>query len=465
MRRPTPRWGVSLLSLALVLVTACGGQRSPAISSAAQPRPCTTSTSTLAPANDDWTTYHRSGDRDGVDVGSPPAGRLVQRWQVALDGAVYAQPLVYRGLVVSATEHNTVYALEAATGCLVWKKSLGPSFDASRLQCGNIPELGVTSTPVIDPSNGTLFVVSYQPPGRFQMVALNVANGAIRWRYPIDLPGSDPLYQLNRPALALDAGRVDVAFGGRAGDCGNYHGFVVGVPESGSGPQVLFQASPQRGGAIWAPSGPVVLPNGDLLVTTSNTDERSSFDGSDAVVRLSPSLQRLDLFAPSNWVQLNDLDLDLGSVNPTLVGDDRVFQVGKEGIGYLLDLNHLGGVGGQLFSASLGGCYAIGATAYRAPYVYVPCDHGVKAVEIQGSSFRVAWQGPNFRAGSPIVAGGLVWDIDFDGGRLWALNAKTGAVEHQVKIGTAEHFVAPSASAGRLYLPVGSRLMAFSFAS
>ncbi len=456
------RW--TLLLLSLIVVVACGGGRTQGAPSAAPPRACAAPAGALGPSVDDWTTYHRSGDRDGVDVGSPSAGALSRRWQVALDGAVFAQPLVYRGLVVTATEHNTVYALDAASGCLAWKRSLGPSFDASHLNCGNIPELGVTSTPVIDPSNGTLFVVSYQPPGRFQMVALNAADGAVRWRYPIDLPGSDPLYQLNRPALALDAGRVYASFGGRAGDCGNYHGWVVWVPESGSGPQVLFQASPQRGGAIWAPSGPIVLPDGDLLTATSNTDERHTFDGSDAVVRLSPSLQRLDLFAPSNWVQLNDMDLDLGSVNPTPVEGDRVFQVGKEGIGYLLDLKHLGGVGGQLFSAPLGGCYAIGATAYLAPYVYVPCDHGVKAVEIQGSRFRVAWQGPDFRAGSPVVAGGLVWDIDFEGGELWALNARTGAVEHEVRIGTAEHFVAPSASAGRLYLPVGTRLMAFSFA-
>jgi hypothetical protein len=141
-----------------------------------------------------------------------------------------------------------------------------------------------------------------------------------------------------------------------------------------------------------------------------------------------------------------------------------VFQVGKEGVGYLLNGNHLGGLGGQLYSSKLGaGSYAIGATAYREPYVFAPCDRGLKAVQVQRGRFQVAWTGPDFRAGSPMLAGGILWDIDFEGGYLWGLDPKTGQVKEKASIGKAQHFVSPSSSAGHLYVPDGLRLVSFSF--
>ncbi len=380
---------------------------------------------------------------------------------------MFAQPLVARGLLIEATQHDTVYAFDAASGCLAWRTALGTPFDVTRhkLQCNNItPELGITATPAVDTETGTIYVVAFLDPGRYEMDALDLATGAIRWRHPIDLPDSDVLQQLSRPAVALGGGRAYASFGGRAGDCGVYHGFVVGVSTTGAGPDVRFQASPNRAGAIWAPGGPVTLPNGDLLLSTGNTDEQKRYDGGEAVVRLSPSLARKDFFAPDNWAHLNQVDLDIGSVGPTLTAGGRVFQVGKEGVGYLLDLEHLGGVGGQLFRDPIkGGCYAIGATAYREPLLYVPCDHGLVALRVTGSRFDVAWRGPDFRSGSPIVAGGLVWDFDFEGGFLWGLDPEGGTVRQKVLLGTGEHFVSLSSSAGRLYVPVQRRLYAFSW--
>jgi outer membrane protein assembly factor BamB len=416
----------------------------------------------------DWPVYHRTADRHGLDGDSPPAKGLAPLWGLQLDGAMFAEPLVYKGMVVAATEHNTVYGLDDATGCAYWQTSLGPSFDskAHALRCGNIPELGVTSTPVIDPQTATAYVVAYLDPGRFEMVALDLTGGEVRWRHGIDLPNSDVLYQLNRPALALANGRAYASFGGRAGDCGNYHGFVVGVRLDGSGRDAIFQVSPNREGAIWAPGGPVVLPNGDLLVATGNTDSLQQYDRGNSVIRLTPALEAVDTFAPPNWAHLNEIDMDLGSVNPTLLDDGGVFQIGKEGTGYLLSSNHLGGIDGQVYRAAVGdhpSCYAIGATAYASPTVYVPCDHGLTAVQVQGSGFTVGWRSVDIRSGSPIVAGGLVWVIDFERGYLFGLDRSDGKVRQKVQVGVAEHFVSLSASAGRLYLPVHDRLLAFSF--
>lgn len=417
------------------------------------------------PGPADWPVYHRTPDRRGVAADAGAAGTPAPRWGVRVDGSMFAQPLVVQGLVIEATEHDSVYAFDAATGCQAWRTSLGTPFDVNRhkLRCNNIePELGITATPAVDMATGTVYVVAYFDPGRYEMDALDLATGAVRRRHPIVLPGSDALQQLSRPAVALSGGRAYASFGGRAGDCGNYHGFVVGVRADGQGPDALFQASPNREGAIWAPGGPVVLPGGDLLVTTGNTDEMRAYDGSEAVVRLTPDLRSTGFFAPADWPHLNLTDLDLGSSGPTLLDDGRLFMAGKEGVGYLLDPDGLGGVGGELFARPLtGGCYAVGATAYRAPLVYVPCDHGVTAVRVSGPRFDVAWRGPDFRSGSPIVAGGLVWACDFEGGFVWGLDAVTGAVRQKLLVGTGQHFVSIAAVAGRLFVPATRSLYAF----
>ena len=98
----------------------------------------------------------------------------------------------------------------------------------------------------------------------------------------------------------------------------------------------------------------------------------------------------------------------------------------------------------------------------RSPLVYVPCDHSLTAVRVTGSRFDVAWRSPDFRSGSPIVAAGLVWDFDFEGGYLWGLDPGSGAVRQKVAVGYGEHFVSLSSSSGRLYVPARRNLFAFS---
>lgn len=460
------------VALAWVLgTTACGGSDDPPTTAAApiaaQPVACAAPlhVPNLPPGAADWPVYHRSANRRGVDPAPLATRRMSPLWGARLDGSMFAEPLVVQGLIIEATEHDTVYALDAASGCVAWETSLGTPFDTSRhrLQCNNItPELGITATPAVDTLTGTIYVVAYFDPGRYEMDALDLSSGALKWRHPIDLPDSDVLQQLSRPAVALANGRAYASFGGRAGDCGRFHGFVIGVNADGTGPDLVFQAAPLKG-AIWAPGGPVVMPDGELLVSTGNTDEQKQYDGNNAVVRLSSTLVAQDFFAPGNWKHLNQIDFDLGSVGPALLEGDRIFQVGKEGIGYLLDAHHLGGIGGHLFRKSLDKrCYAIGTTAYRPPLVYVPCDHSLTAVRVTGSRFDVAWRGPDFRSGSPIVAAGLVWDFDFEGGFVWGFDADTGVVRQRVATGHGEHFASLSASAGRLYVPAQRNLYAFS---
>ena len=81
----------------------------------------------------------------------------------------------------------------------------------------------------------------------------------------VDPPGADPKALLQRTALNLDAGNVVFGIGGNDGDCGQYGGTVVAVPEGGGSP-LFWQYQPaspaNRGGAVWGPSGPAVTAKG-----------------------------------------------------------------------------------------------------------------------------------------------------------------------------------------------------------
>lgn len=424
------------------------------------PSPCAVAPSAASSAFD-WPVYHRTPDRHGVDTNSPKFGMLKGAWGDLLDGIMLASPVIAGDMVVAATENNTVYGISAATGCVGWSNHLGEAVDATKQPCRPFSTIGITSTPAIDVKKGLVYVVAYIQPARFRMFALDIVTGATSYQREMDLPGGDPATQLSRPAIALANGRVYASFGGRPGDCGNYRGFVIGVAPDLSGELDIYTPPTKRYGAFWAPPGITVLKSGDLLVATGNSESTTTYDGGNSVLRLSPRLKLIDFFAPSNWIELNSKDFDLGSVGPTLLEGGRVFQVGKEGIGYLLDSDHLGGIGGQLKSAFLQGCYAIGGTAYLAPYVYVPCDHGLKAVDVSGGTIRVAWKTLDIRSGSPILAGGVVWNIDFEGGYLYGFNLQDGAVAVRSRVGVSQHFVSPSASNGRLFVPAGKYLLAY----
>jgi len=254
---------------------------------------------------------------------------------------------------------------------------------------------------------------------------------------------------------------VYVAFGGRFGDCGTYHGWVAGVPGRGGQP-IFYRVPSENRAGIWAPSGPAVDAQGNLYVVTGNSNSVSNFDHGNAVIRLSPDLRELDFFAPSEWVRLNREDLDLGSVGPALLDGGLLFQVGKTGTGYLLRQDNLGGIGGQAFSGRVCGA-GFGGTAYEAPFIYVPCTQGIVALRIDSSpSFSIAWQGSRFRGEAPpILAGSTLWAIDNRAGRLYALDARTGNSIFDTDIGRAEHFATPTVSAGRLFVPADHRVIAF----
>jgi outer membrane protein assembly factor BamB len=406
-----------------------------------------------------WPTYHHDAGRSGVDLTAPAAGTVAQAWtSPTLDGAVYAEPLVVGDRVVAATEGDSVYALAFATGAVLWATNLGTPMAGSALPCGDIDPSGITGTPVIDPVAGLVWVDAFVRPGRHDLVALDLKTGQVRSRRPADPAGANPLEEQERGALTLAAGVVYVPYGGLYGDCGGYHGYVVGFPEGGSGSVRTWEVPTRREAGLWAPPGAVAGPDGSLYVATGNSASTASFDDGNAVVRLSPDLHQQDVFAPANWVDLNNGDSDLGSVSPTILPGGRVFQIGKEGVGYLLSAGRLGGVGGQLFSAPV--CNgAFGGTAVSGDRVFVPCRDGLVAVDATGTRLTVAWRHGG-GAGSPVVAGGVVWMVDL-GGRLWGFDQATGRVRASQPVGPVTHFPSLAVGGGQLFVASGTRIVSY----
>jgi PQQ-like domain len=369
---------------------------------------------------------------------------------------MYAHPIVAAGHVIAATENDTVEAVDPATGHVVWSRHLGTPTRLSQLPCGNIDPLGITGTPAYDPGTGSVFVVTETGDAHHTLVALDAATGTVRWRRDLDVGGRDRYAQQQRAALLVAGNRVYVAFGGLYGDCGNYVGYVVAAPTGGAGSLAVYAVPTAREGGIWAASGPTLGPGGDIYVSVGNGAATSgSYDGSDAVVRLTPSLGRLAFFAPSSWPSDNANDADLGSMAPAVVGD-RLVIAGKRGIAYLLSPS-LRGIGGQL--TSIGGCAGYGGAAVSGDLAVMPCDAGLRALRVSGDSLAWSWQDTGI-TGTPTVAGSRVYAFDRGAGDLVVISLASGRIVTRRHVGPVTHFASPLVVGGTVVVGTTSRLVA-----
>jgi hypothetical protein len=416
-----------------------------------------------APADGDWPTYHRTDDRAGAAPDVPAPHRLTRAWTAQLDGAVYGQPLVLGDQVVVATENDSVYGLALAAGSVRWHTSVGTPVPLSELPCGNIDPLGITGTPAYDASTGSVFVVAELNGGHHDLVALDARSGAVRWRRTLDVTNRNYRAEQERGALAVANGRVYVPFGGLAGDCSNYVGYVTGTPVSGSGDTVRYEVPTAREGGIWAPSGVAIDAGGDAWVAVGNGASTGvPYDGSDSVLRLAPDLsRRLDFFAPTNWGSENAEDADLGSTGPLLLDRGRVLISGKTADVYLLAAGRLGGIGGQV--ADVGGCSGFGGMAWDAAQqaAFVPCTDGLLRVDVGDRTLTARGRAAAAVTGSPVIGGGAVFSLDPHGTAV-ALDERTGARLASAPVGPTSRFASPVLSGNRVLVPTLSGVVALS---
>jgi hypothetical protein len=197
----------SLAAVALAALLA-GCSASTMSSPSPTPTPAGSSARVVPAPESDWLTYHHDNARTGVATGLTPVGTLSRAWEAKLDGAVYGQPLVVGDLIFAATEGDSIYALQATTGAVVWSVHLGTPMPLSQLPCGNIDPLGITSTMVYDKDTGLVFALAEMAGGAHVLFGVDASTGAVRLRRTAEPP-------TRRPSRASAARRADPA--GRQG--------------------------------------------------------------------------------------------------------------------------------------------------------------------------------------------------------------------------------------------------------
>lgn len=393
-----------------------------------------------------WFGYHNGGNHNGLSTTTPPAGALHLVAMKHLDGSVYGSPIVARGVIIAATENDTVYGMNTA-GTVLWRAHVGTPAVASQLPCGDISPLGITGSPVYSPTTGAVYVVAETGNAgvRHTLIALDALSGRVRWRRGVDFPGVDATAMQQRGALAVDGGRVWVTFGGLAGDCGAYRGRLVGVAFSGQGPIVNYTVPTSREGGMWQASGPAVDQGGHLLVAVGNgaAGPGNAYDHSDSLLQLNTKGSLLQYFAPSGWATENANDVDLGSIGPAVVGISWLVQGGKSNRVYVLRQGRLGGIGGQV--SSLVVAPSFGGAAVRGSVVFLPCTTGLRALTVDSTGhLHVLWTASSTIIGSPVVGGQRVWSLVPHGGRLYSLSAETGHSLGNIWVGPTTRFATPA---------------------
>jgi hypothetical protein len=420
--------------------------------------------------------------RDGWDPNEPglsPAtvsgGSFGKLFGTTVNGQVYAQPLVVddtatTSSVLVATENDWVYSLDGETGAINWSLSLGQPWPASVNGCMDVsPNIGVTSTPVYDPSTKTLYLTAVLNDGPtlsqpdIYLYAIDEPTGTVKWRVPIQgTPVNnptrpfDPQAERQRSSLLLLNGSVYMTFGSYC-DLAPYVGYVAGVNTS---TKAVSLWSDEAGltdtqAGIWmGGSGLMSDGTGRIFAVTGNGVSPAPGAGTsppaelgDSVVRLgvqpNGALAAQDFFSPANADQLDVTDMDLGSGGTvglpfgTSANPDLLVNVGKDGRLFLLNRDALGGRGSDptvlkdTNALSVNGPY--GGVAGRpaafagdggADYVYVAGNHdSMRALQFNPTTLALddiadSTNVYGYTSGSPVVTSNgtdpstaVVWDV------------------------------------------------------
>ena len=338
-------------------------------------------------------TYHNDPQRTGQNLqeyalttSNVNSSTFSSLFSCPVDGYVFSAPLYVANLTVGgatrnvvfiATSHDSVYAFDAdSPSCVqLWHASFlssgvttVPLADVNDTAGDMYPEIGITSTPVIDPSSNTIYVEaktkdtvstgcsSTSPCYFHHLHALDLVAGTEKFGGPVVITATNfvPLIHHQRPALLLSNGTVYIGFGSH-GDRGNYQGWLMGYDAATltrkfvttlTDPTTSFNR-----GAVWqSGAGPATDASGNVYVMTGNGTYDGTKNFGDSVVKLSSTGSILDWFTPFNQSVFNANDIDLGSAGllilPNSVGSTTHSQLalatGKVAILYLLDQNKLG---------------------------------------------------------------------------------------------------------------------------
>jgi len=388
------------------------------------------------------TTYHNDTYRTGwnqnesvltpANVGKTTFGLLQN---VKLDDQVDAQPLVMPGVQITAgnyqgahdvvyvaTENNTVYAIDVHSGTVLLSPNFGTPVSYP-LGCNNNgPNVGINSTPVIDPGSNTLYVMVYaQASGgpAYKIHALDLGSLTDKVT-PQVVTASHPLtngttfnfnatYQRQRPALLLANGSIYAGFGSFCDFSANLsRGWLLGWTAGSLTPFPSNQLGDQQAtspnefflSSIWMSGyGPAADDAGNLLFVTGNSDySGTTYDGitniQESVVKVSSTLTTVGgLFTPDNQSSLDQGDNDFGSGGVLVLPDQSgalphlAVAAGKDGNMYFLNEDELGGYSPT--QNNVLGTYSVGGCWCGESYYVDPTDGSARVVSSGGSTVEV----------------------------------------------------------------------------
>jgi hypothetical protein len=477
--------------------------------------------------------YHNDAGNTGQNLNetvlSPSnvnATQFGKLFSYALDGQSFSQPLYVsnvpvpnqgnHNLVFAATEHDSVYAFDADTQATLWTVNFtNPAAGVTTVPASDLaqgyggspiqPEIGITGTPVIDGSSGTLFVVAMtKENGAYvhRLHALDITTGSEKFGGPVVIQASlpatagqvifDSMHHLQRPALLLSGGVVYICFGSYS-DWNPYHGWLLGYDASTLAQVAVWNATPNGAeGSFWQAGASLsVDAAGNIFGIVANGTFDANTGGSDygeSVVELKPlTLSVSDYFTPFNYKQLNAGDIDFGSAGITLLPDQPgpfphlAVTAGKEGKIYLLNRDNLGkfqsgsdsqivqsipdavgasGLEGRNYSTATywqGNVYFIGVQDVIKQFVLTngllstsPVSSGPTAYQFPGGNMSISANGSQ---------NGIVWAIEA-GNVLHAYDATNVAREiyntnqsgSRDQFGTAVRFTVPTVMNGKVYV-------------
>ena len=475
--------------------------------------------------------FHNHGSRDGTFIDS--AITLTTAPKLSLDpslagtfsGNVYASPLYVEngpgghGAFYVATQNGTVYALDETTGSVVWQTNVGKSAQNTGAGCGNISPIGITGTPAIDLTTRLIVFDSATADSQnnvatHSIYALSIDDGSIAWQVDastLTAPGGttfSPQPQSQRGAVLIVGGIAYLGYGGYYGDCGTYHGWVIGVPLTGKGAKGWATTVPKAG--IWGVGGPASDGQSIFVTTGNGSDSNMTWAESEGLFRLDPgptfTSATADYFAAYNWYALDQGDKDLSGSGPLVIDAPSmtpsalVMAQGKDGYLYLIDRSNLGGIAAQTQLANVGalqvssgeitngGAWAtVGGVTYvvvrpNGTQQAIGCPSGMSgdlvAVKLDPTAkekMSVVWCASSGGVGSPSITTSdgnkdpIVWAFGADPGQsglLAAWNLTTGA---QVTSGGAasnkasnvRRFTTPIAAHGRMFVAGDGQLYAY----
>jgi Abnormal spindle-like microcephaly-assoc'd, ASPM-SPD-2-Hydin/PQQ-like domain len=479
-----------------------------------------TGTATASVTVVNYTTRKNGTDGTGVQANelvltpaSVASGKFVQLWSAGLDGPIWGQPLYMNGLTVGGktrnvvyvtTSNDSVYALDADTGALLWKKSfLSTGVTAVPTTATKISTVtGILSTPVIDPVKQAIFVVAetsennatYFP---HRLHALSLITGSELTADPELISDADlqPIMKFQRPGLLLANGMIYVGFGSIE-DRSPYHGLLFAFDENTLEQKAVFNVAPNGQGGLWmSGASPEADSKGNIYLSTGNGAVGTNNFG-ESIVKLSPTLQELDYFTPYNYASYDTNDLDMGSGSMILVPDQNgsyphlIIACGKPTPIYVINRDAFGGRGTtsdnivQRLDHQIGGSGSVrdsGQPCYNSPAmwqqnVYFAANYDVmkmftldantgmlSATPTSKGTFTYNWPGADPVISSKGNTNGIVWTIDVSTSTLHANDATdvSKSLYTSASLGSAGRWVPPTVVNGHVYVTASGKIIAY----